>query len=273
MPANRRRSWCLTARDTPDDKIAGLDSGADDYLTKPFDLGEMQPRLRALLRRAGGQASPLLRHRDVTLDPAARRVTCKGEEITLSAREYALLQEFYSIRNISAAGRNSKKASTPGARRPAATRWKSMSTICARNSAAISSGRSAAWATSWAAKRDPLPEWLNTLRWRLLAALGIAVLLIWVLAGWFSHEQAQHEAEELMDGSLAQSSCLLLALLEEENASHLNVLAERLATASADSSETCISRRSNSRSAAATARFVRSANAPDVPVLGLLGYS
>ncbi|MCE1239170.1 MAG: response regulator [Azonexaceae bacterium] len=84
----------LTARDTPDDKIAGLDSGADDYLTKPFDLGEMQARLRALLRRAGGQASPLLRHRDVTLDPAARRVTCKGEEITLSAREYALLQEF-----------------------------------------------------------------------------------------------------------------------------------------------------------------------------------
>ena len=81
----------LTARDSREDKISGLDHGADDYLTKPFDLAELQARLRALLRRAGGVASPLLTHGDVSLDPATKRVTLQGQEITLSAREYALL--------------------------------------------------------------------------------------------------------------------------------------------------------------------------------------
>lgn len=81
----------LTARDTVDDRIKGLDAGADDYLVKPFDLGELAARLRALLRRAGGQSSPVLATADVTLDPATRRVTCKGLEVELSAKEYALL--------------------------------------------------------------------------------------------------------------------------------------------------------------------------------------
>ncbi len=81
----------LTARDSREDKISGLDHGADDYLTKPFDLAELQARLRALLRRAGGVASPLLTHGDVSLDPATKRVCLKGEEIQFSAREYALL--------------------------------------------------------------------------------------------------------------------------------------------------------------------------------------
>jgi len=84
----------LTARDTSEDKVAGLDAGADDYLTKPFDLPELQARLRALLRRAGGSAAPVLSHGDVTLDPASRRVTLHGEPISLSAREYALLHDF-----------------------------------------------------------------------------------------------------------------------------------------------------------------------------------
>ena len=83
----------LTARDTRDDKVAGLDAGADDYLTKPFDLLELQARLRALTRRAGGQAAPTLTHADVTLDPAARSVTREGQVVTLSAREYALLHD------------------------------------------------------------------------------------------------------------------------------------------------------------------------------------
>lgn len=81
----------LTARDTVDDRIKGLDAGADDYLVKPVDLGELAARLRALLRRAGGQSSPVLATADVTLDPATRRVTCKGLEVELSAKEYALL--------------------------------------------------------------------------------------------------------------------------------------------------------------------------------------
>ena len=83
----------LTARDTSADKIAGLDAGGDDYLTKPFDLPELQARMSALLRRASGTGTPLLTHEGVALDPAARRVTLDGQPVTLSAREYALLYD------------------------------------------------------------------------------------------------------------------------------------------------------------------------------------
>jgi DNA-binding response OmpR family regulator len=86
----------LTARDTSDNKVAGLDAGADDYLTKPFDLPELHARMRALLRRSGGTAGPLLTHEAVTLDPAAQRVTVKGQLVALSAREYALLYDLMS---------------------------------------------------------------------------------------------------------------------------------------------------------------------------------
>ncbi len=86
----------LTARDTSDDKVAGLDAGADDYLTKPFDLPELHARMRALLRRTGGTASPLLCHETVTLDPASQRVTLNGQQVALSAREYALLYDLMS---------------------------------------------------------------------------------------------------------------------------------------------------------------------------------
>ncbi len=86
----------LTARDASEDKVAGLDAGADDYLVKPFDLAELQARLRALTRRASGRASPLIRIGDVALDPAARRVTRAGAVVELSAREYALLLELSS---------------------------------------------------------------------------------------------------------------------------------------------------------------------------------
>ena len=86
----------LTARDTPEDKITGLDHGADDYLTKPFDLGELQARIRALLRRAGGKAQPRLEHGGVSLDPASKRVSFNGQEVPLSAREYALLHALIS---------------------------------------------------------------------------------------------------------------------------------------------------------------------------------
>jgi len=88
----------LTARDTSADKIAGLDSGADDYITKPFDLPELLARSRALLRRAGGAARPTLSHGGVALEPATKRVTRNGEQVTLSAREYALLHDLLSHR-------------------------------------------------------------------------------------------------------------------------------------------------------------------------------
>jgi DNA-binding response OmpR family regulator len=89
----------LTARDTSADKIAGLDAGADDYLTKPFDLGELQARMRALIRRAAGAAAPTIAHGPLVLEPAARRVTLDGQAVKLSAREYALLHDLMSHRN------------------------------------------------------------------------------------------------------------------------------------------------------------------------------
>ena len=90
---NRVPVLILTARDSGADKIAGLDAGADDYLTKPFDLPELQARLRALIRRAGGTAAPTLEHGGVVLEPASKRVTRDGQPVVLSALEYALLYD------------------------------------------------------------------------------------------------------------------------------------------------------------------------------------
>ena len=82
----------LTARDGPGDRVQGLDSGADDYLVKPFELDELNARMRAVLRRRSGRAQPLLQHRGVTLDPATHQVTRDGEPVLLSAREFAVLE-------------------------------------------------------------------------------------------------------------------------------------------------------------------------------------
>jgi heavy metal response regulator len=82
----------LTARNAVDDKIRGLDLGADDYLTKPFAFAELLARVRALLRRGQPQVSPVLKVADLTLDPAARRVARAGQRIELTAKEYALLE-------------------------------------------------------------------------------------------------------------------------------------------------------------------------------------
>lgn len=81
----------LTARDTVEDRIGGLDSGADDYLLKPFDMGELAARLRALIRRAEGKPSPILDISGVALDPAAHTVTVDGKLVELAAKEFALL--------------------------------------------------------------------------------------------------------------------------------------------------------------------------------------
>lgn len=83
----------LTARDTVADRVAGLDSGADDYLIKPFDLDELLARIRALLRRRAGRAAPLIRYGDIELDPAAHAVTNGGVAVDMSPREFSLLQE------------------------------------------------------------------------------------------------------------------------------------------------------------------------------------
>ncbi len=82
----------LTAYDTIQDKIKGLDGGADDYLIKPFDLDELRVRIRALSRRANGRSSPLLKTGDVTLDPAKRLVERAGTAVNLGPKEFAILQ-------------------------------------------------------------------------------------------------------------------------------------------------------------------------------------
>lgn len=91
-----RNRWApvlmLTARDSVEDRIRGLDAGADDYMVKPFSFGELLARLRALLRRAPAERPATLRVGDVALDPAAHSVTRAGRPVELSAREFALLE-------------------------------------------------------------------------------------------------------------------------------------------------------------------------------------
>lgn len=84
----------LTARDALDDRVRGLDAGADDYVVKPAQIAEIAARLRALIRRSGGEPSPRLEVGEVVLDPAARSVRHRGQDVELKPREYDLLHEF-----------------------------------------------------------------------------------------------------------------------------------------------------------------------------------
>jgi DNA-binding response OmpR family regulator len=84
----------LTARDAVEERIRGLDTGADDYVVKPVDLDELAARLRALVRRSSGEAAPALHVGEIHLDPAARTVTYRGKPVELQAREFNLLHEF-----------------------------------------------------------------------------------------------------------------------------------------------------------------------------------
>jgi two-component system, OmpR family, response regulator len=82
----------LTARDAHRDRVRGLDAGADDYLVKPFDLSELLARIRAVIRRAAGQTRNVLELGDVTIDTAGRAVMSAGRAVSLTAREYALVE-------------------------------------------------------------------------------------------------------------------------------------------------------------------------------------
>ncbi len=82
----------ITARDGLDHRVLGLDAGADDYVLKPFEMVELLARMRAVLRRKGGSAGPVLSNGSLVLDPATREASVDGEQVRLSAREFALLQ-------------------------------------------------------------------------------------------------------------------------------------------------------------------------------------
>jgi two-component system OmpR family response regulator/two-component system response regulator QseB len=90
---NRTPVLVLTARDALEDRVKGLDGGADDYMVKPFQFEELAARLRALVRRAHGEAAPVLRASGVTLDPGSRSVAWEGREVELPAREFDVLHE------------------------------------------------------------------------------------------------------------------------------------------------------------------------------------
>jgi DNA-binding response OmpR family regulator len=82
----------LTARDEISDRVAGLDAGADDYVVKPFDLDELNARIRSVLRRAAGRGDPVIQNGDLRLDPATHAVERQGSPVSLSAHEYAVLE-------------------------------------------------------------------------------------------------------------------------------------------------------------------------------------
>ena len=91
LPGANTPIMILTAREQVQQRIASLDLGADDYLVKPFDAGELEARLRALLRRAAGHAAPVIRHADLEIDPAAKTVRQQGRLVEISPREFAVL--------------------------------------------------------------------------------------------------------------------------------------------------------------------------------------
>jgi two-component system OmpR family response regulator len=82
----------VTARDALEDRISGLDLGADDYVLKPFDMAELLARMRAVVRRSGGHASPIMSNGEISLDPSTHEVSYQDQNSVLSAREFALLQ-------------------------------------------------------------------------------------------------------------------------------------------------------------------------------------
>ena len=81
-----------TARDAVEHRIAGLDAGADDYVLKPYDLGELLARVRALIRRSAGRAEPVYEHKGIVIHPVTREVTVAGTSVILSSREWAVLE-------------------------------------------------------------------------------------------------------------------------------------------------------------------------------------
>lgn len=86
----------LTARDSIEDRVSGLDAGADDYVVKPFDLVEIIARIRAIVRRSKGRSVSVINHGDITLQPDSMQVSYQGKDVSLTRREFVLLSELLS---------------------------------------------------------------------------------------------------------------------------------------------------------------------------------
>lgn len=87
----------VTARDAVDDRVAGLNSGADDYLVKPFDFNELNARVNAIIRRRSGRGNPAISYGALTLDPIAHQVILRGQDVVISAKEFALLHALMAV--------------------------------------------------------------------------------------------------------------------------------------------------------------------------------
>jgi two-component system response regulator QseB len=87
----------VTARDSVEDKVAGLNIGADDYLVKPFDFNELDARANAILRRRNGRGNPVIVYGSITLDPITHQITLRGQPIGISAKEFALLHALMAV--------------------------------------------------------------------------------------------------------------------------------------------------------------------------------
>ena len=148
----------LTAADSVEQRVKGLDLGADDYMAKPFSLQELEARVRALTRRGLGTASTLIKHGPLTFDATGRVAYINDQMIELSARELSLLEVLLQRAGAWSARISWSSACASGARKSRTTRSRSISTACARR---LSKGRCASrpcvgWATAW--RRSP-PEW------------------------------------------------------------------------------------------------------------------
>ena len=124
----------LTARDALEDRVKGLDAGADDYVVKPFQLDELAARLRALVRRAHGEAAPVLSAAGVTLDPGARTVDWQGSRSTCRRASSTCCTSSCSTPGACCRASTCRAASTAGARKSRATRSRCTSTTCAASS-------------------------------------------------------------------------------------------------------------------------------------------
>ena len=133
----------LTALDEVIDRIRGLDAGADDYLGKPFDLDELAARVRAIVRRKAGRATPHLSYNGIVLDPAALKASVAGKAISLSRREFAISPRSWSGPEQFVRRTISKNACTVGRKRSKAMLLRCIYTICATKLDAMQSRRCA----------------------------------------------------------------------------------------------------------------------------------